>query len=110
MVEHCRLITLVAIKAQIDRQRGKSGIGWGKDGDVIRVAHRVGQTRRVQRGDKDVEVVRACRDIDDILRRHFFFGVALNIDGQEHPVDALNDAIVGHDIRGHDGRILQIRL
>ena len=66
MVEHRRLITLIAIKAQINRQRGKGGIGGRKDGDVIGVAHRVGQTGGIKCCNKDIEVVRPGGDIDNV--------------------------------------------
>ena len=65
-IGHRRLVALIPVKAQINRQRGKGRIGGRKDGDVIGVAHRVGQTSGVKGCHEDVEVVRPGGDIDNV--------------------------------------------
>ena len=85
---------------------------WGKDRQVgVHGIQRVGQTGGGYGGKQHVEVGRVvvkaraalCDDVGD-------GGVARHVDGQQHVVDGLDDAVVGFDVGDHDHRIGQIRL
>ena len=122
--EHRVLVRGIAGVAEIGGERGEGGVGRGEDRHVFEAAHCVDEARRVEGANQQGEVVRPGGDVDDVVERLGGLrglrrfgrarrgrrGVAGHVDGEQDPVDRLDDAVRGEDIAGHDRGVGEVGL